>query len=433
MESRSHSRVGAAARMPQEMPGPEASRRMEIPVLTGTGAIRARQVRDALNTGNFDAVTYAAGRGKRGKFSDILSEESQAYFRRIWSSATAEQRAEFMRQMSIFFDDEHAGAGGAGLKKMAAIIDKMRNHGVTLAEFSDYSKKAGVRVSGARRRATRESIPTPVEEAPAGAAPYEITEAERASSRRAVHEMDRRMQEYFAENAARAEAAPAAPAPSAPTAAPSVTAVDWADERVSGVPEGRRVPYEEFIKNAAAAGMRITDPMALIAQLERVASGRAAVVNMPANQNADARRRDVQKLNGMLASVGLSLRVRETWAGDRYVLSIIGARPIAGEAPAQAAEAPVAAESRVAYSYEDFRLRMDRINLLVPQGYDLRDPAIFHIPESGGEVLAIYKEVRDHFADLDAILADASLDPGRRRALTNLRDWVNDALTLAGV
>jgi len=397
-----------------------------VPVLTGTGAIRARQVRDALNTGNFDAVTYAAGRGKRDKFSGLLSEEDQEYFVQMWQNASEAERTAFTRQMSIFFDDEHAGAGGAGLRKMSAIVDKMREAGATLAQFSDYSKSAGVRVSGGRRRATPESVPAREE------APYEITEADRERSRAAMRSMDRRMQEYFAQG----EGAPAEAVAGAPAPVPTVVEVDWADGRVSGVPEERRVSYEKFIERAVAAGMRIADPMALIAQLERVAGGDATVVNMPANQNAAARRRDAQKFNDLFASLGMQLRVRETWTGERYALSLIGARPApVEEAPAVAEEAPaapVAAQARAAYTYEDFRLRMDRLAALVPQGYEMSDPAIFDIPVNGEEALAVYREVRDHFAELDAILSDPALEAGRRAALTNLRTWVNDALTLAG-
>jgi len=160
-------------------------------------------------------------------------------------------------------------------------------------------------------------------------------------------------------------------------------------------------------------------------------------VSLPANQNAAARRRDVQRLNDMFASLGMPLSVRETWAGDRYALSLVGTRAapveeapaVAGEAPA----APVAAQARAVYAYDDFKLRMDRLAELVPMDYAMNDPGIFDIPVIGEEVLAIYREVRDHFADLDAMLADPALDAERRRALAGLRNAVNDALTIAAV
>jgi hypothetical protein len=179
---------------------------MEVPVLTGSGAIRARQVRDALNTDNFDSVTYAAGRGKRDKLSALIGEESQDYFVGIWRNASAEERAAFTRQMSIFFDGEHAGSGKGGLQRLSEIIDKMREKGASLSEFAEYSRTQGVSLRA--RRHPAETVPAR-EEAQAPAAPYEITEADRERSRASMRAMDRRMQEYFAQGESASPAAQA--------------------------------------------------------------------------------------------------------------------------------------------------------------------------------------------------------------------------------
>ncbi|MDD2655432.1 MAG: hypothetical protein PHQ80_02060 [Candidatus ainarchaeum sp.] len=389
---------------------------------------RTRQVIRALESLNYEGITFPATGGARAEFFQQFSDPERAFLQRAWDFASQKERELFAAELNAFFAE--AGDGRMGMMTLAKILQKMASDYLshqgpyaqarffTVADFYYYAGTIMAdekTVGGGREhsigslgRAMRGTV-----ERRYNRLVDELKEERRSAIIRRLPGLE---QVPTPAEAAQLEAAPEeAPSESAPAEAAPVQLPSALDRMYMHYSQ---IEFDQYLISRLPANSPHLP---------------AFMASMRAHEDEF-----LQFVQTLPPEVQEAARWRVQAINDRRAAELsapVAAAPVA-TAPVEAAPAEAAQAAPVeAYDYAGIHQIAERIGVLVPVEYDLGDPRIFDtglFPDTGEEVHGLYRELYAHFADLDALIAGGTLTAEQAKFLRDTKTKVSAALQAAG-